>query len=417
MKKGLFLVLLALLCIGTSGQAASVDQATAQNVARQFLVKSVANGRMRAAANANLTLKHQALSKLDQKTVDYYVFDVASNGGFIIVSGDDRALPVLAYGDRPFVTENMPANIKAFLAQYEEEMEYLQANPDVTVDLTDNSIRKNTAVSPLVQTTWDQEAPYWNQCPSHSGSTCLTGCVATALAQVMYYWKYPTDAVAGIAAYTTSTYKLSVGALSGTTFDWDNMLTSYSGSYTTAQATAVATLMRYCGQACVMDYGNSSDGGSGAYSEDQLAAAKLFGYNSGASYVEQSNYSTTEWKNLMNNELDNGRPILYGANATEGGGHAFIVDGYNSSGYYHINWGWSGDDDGYFALGSFNGGGYHFNSYNDMLIEVYPPGQSGELETYAPVLADASNLLHRLVDRCHAQRECDRLHPHRQQEG
>lgn len=219
----------------------------------------------------------------------------------------------------------------------------------------------------------------------------MTGCVATAMAQVMYFWKYPAELPA-LPAYTTAyTPRINVPALPGITLDWDNMLDDYSSvNYTTTQANAVAWLMRYCGQAVEMMY---APDGSGAYTDDQCAAMITFGYNSGATVVEKNNYSTTNWVSMMQAELEAGRPIMYGGSAGSDGsdGHAFVVDGYNAStNKYHVNFGWSGYDDNYYALDAFKGSGYTFKYYQDMIIGVYPEG--GVIEKYAPVMSDASNV-------------------------
>ena len=382
--KSLMLVMMALTVANMT--AANVDSQMAQAKAIQFLNSKPGTRFM--ASSANMKLAHAEKSAVNAKCNDYYVFNY-EGGGYVIVSGDDRAEEILGYGNGTLDMNTIPSNLRWWLSQYKEQMEFLFKNPRLEVRrLSDDAstMLRATTVSPLLPCTWDQDAPYWNQCPSYSGSKCYTGCVATAMAQVMYYWKYPSTLPA-LPSYKTSSYNISVAALPGTTLDWDNMINDYyHNSYTTAQATAVATLMRYCGQSCEMDYGPD---GSGAYSDDQLEGMKLFGYNSGATYVRRSSYSDSQWVAMMLEDLQAGRPILYGGDDGTYG-HAFVVDGYNGS-KFHVNWGWSGSDDDYYAISSFMiDSDYDFRQNQDMLYQVYPEGS--QIETYAPVMADASNV-------------------------
>ncbi|MBR7012734.1 MAG: C10 family peptidase [Muribaculaceae bacterium] len=373
--------------------AASVDSRAAQARAVQFM-NSLAGTRFMASP-ANMKLTHAEKSVVNAKANDYYVFNM-EGGGYVIVSGDDRAEEILGYGSGHMDVNNLPCNVAWWLGHYKEQMEYLIANPKLQVETPSmmSTTLRATTVPQLLTCTWDQEAPYYNQCPTSGGQHCMTGCVATAMAQVMYYWKYPATlpAVEGYYQQANSYYgvpALTLEDLPATTLDWANMIDDYSSvNYTTAQANAVAKLMRYCGQAAKMEY---TPDGSGAYSQDQMDAMVMFGYNSGAEYVQKSDYNNTNWNAMMQAELEAHRPILYGGNDYSAGGHAFVVDGYNAtSNKYHVNFGWSGYDDNYYALDAFTGSGYTFNYYQDMIINVYPEGSV--LETYAPVMADASNV-------------------------
>ena len=388
--KSLMLMVFALTVANMT--AANVDATAAQAKAIQFM-NSQAGARFMASAT-NMKLVHTESSSVEAGAADFYVFNY-DGGGFVIVSGEDRAEEILGYGDHQLDMSRIPSNMQWWLNEYKRQIEFILANPDLKV-VTPSSMAKSmsfkaTTVAPLMSSTWDQMEPYWNQCPSYGGSTCLTGCIATAMAQVMYYWKYPATLPA-IASYKTYTRKFTVPALPGTTLDWDNMIDDYSGTYTTAQATAVATLMRYCGQAAEMDYDNYNNGGSGATCEDQLSGMKLFGYNSGATDLMRDDYSDTEWNAMLQADLEAGRPILYAGDDSSQGGHAFVIDGYRTSdSKYHLNWGWSGDGNGYFAISALNVDGYKFNYYQEMLYQIYPEGQAG-ITTVAPVMADAQNV-------------------------
>ena len=382
------LMLVMLTLTVNSMTAANVDSQTAQAKAIQFL--NTQPGMKFMASPSTLELAYSQNSSVDASVDVFYVFNSKDGGAFVIVSGEDRAEEILAYGDYSLDMSRIPDNMRWWLDQYRRQIEYLQQHPDLVVTTPSqlNAGNLRLTVSPLCSSKWDQESPYWNQCPTYGGSTCLTGCVATAMAQVMYKWKYPAQAPA-LSAYTTSTRHISMAALPATTLDWNNMTDTYSSSSSSASKAAVATLMRYCGQSCKMDYDNANNGGSGAYCEDQLDGMKLFGYNSGATCIDRDNYSASAWNAMMQEDLAAGRPILYAGDDNWAGGHAFVVDGYNGS-KYHINWGWSGDGDAYFALDAFSVDGYTFSYYQQMLYQIYPEGSV--IETYAPVMAEASNV-------------------------
>ncbi len=275
------------------------------------------------------------------------------------MAADDRARPILGYADSgTFDYNSLPPALNEMLTIYAHQIERLgeiKTKSDSTVRVK-RAIRRTSSimadVTPLLSTTWDQGGPYNAYCPTQGDATALTGCVATAMAQIANYHEYPTGQVPSLEAYTSETNKINVTAWSATTFDWDNMLDSYSGSYSSEQEAAVATLMRYCGQAAKMDYGFTS----GAYNGDALYALKeKLGYNTYADFKSAASYSANGWENLIYKEVAEGRPVYYSALngdiGCEVSGHAFIIDGYKSEGnYFHVNWGWGGAADGYFNL-------------------------------------------------------------------
>ena len=247
----------------------------------------------------------------------------------------------------------MPDNMRAWLAGYEDQLQYL-ATHDVEVVKLD-AADGHEAIEPLITTQWDQGSPYNSQCPTDpkTKATCYTGCVATAMAQVMNYYKYPKATIATIPGYTTYTRQIQLTSISPTAIDWDNMADKYGRGYTTttAQNKAVATLMKLCGAACEMDY--TSQGSSATTDKMAEVLRTIFGYASSIRYLHRMDYCANEWVELVYNELDAGRPVLYGGQSI-GGGHQFIVDGYDGNGLYHVNWGWSGDNDNYFLLSILN---------------------------------------------------------------
>ena len=346
--------------------AAGIDAAGARTRALQFL-----NSQQRNILSANpqqLSLVHTEKSKADARLADYYVFNADDGSAFVIVAGDDRAAGVLACGNHAIDMDDVPCNMQWLLDHYSKQMDYLRAHPEepVMAGAGQNSV----VVSPLVSCTWNQRAPFYNQCPTSGTQHCLTGCVATAMAQVMYYWKYPAQAPA-LDGYTSEVNGATVDALPGGTFDWDNMLDVYPTNATAQQKDAVAMLMRYCGQACHMGYGTSA---SGAYSDDELEGMKTFGYNNDAVLLDRDNFTAGEWAAMIEQQLAAGCPILYGGvDADKNAGHAFVVDGCGG-GMYHINWGWSGSGDGYFVLDAFTTMNLQYSSEQQMLYQVYPAG-------------------------------------------
>ena len=340
-----------------------------------------------------------------------YVFNVSDDGGFIIVSNDDCTQPILGYSDSGNLNpDNIPENMRAWLQGYADEIDWLKqhhasAAPAASRTPLHTGVSKRTAIEPLVTTTWDQDTPYNNLCPLYSSySRCATGCVATAMAQAMYYTETKagnstTTTTAQIPAYTTEDYGFSMSAIpAGTTINWSNMIADYSSGYTTAQATAVAQLMLYCGCSVEMNYGPSS----GAYTSDVASALKAyFNYKNTTQYVVRSLYSYANWMSLIYHELAQGRVVVYGGLST-GGGHEFICDGYKyeqGTDFFHINWGWSGLCDNYFVLsaldpdqqgigGSSSDDGFHYGQ--DAVIGIQKPSDNGTVANITPNDIDLS---------------------------
>lgn len=318
----------------------------------------------------------------------YYVFPFGENKGFAIVSGDDDMPEIVGYADHgTYDANNMPAAMAAFLNNYRATIEAMkQGNASAIKNIAEakalraNNTRATTAVSPLLgDIKWNQSEPYNNMCPKYDGTNLsATGCVATAMAQVMMYWKYPKELKADINEYKTYTHKLQVaGELKGQKYDWDNMLPTYTNNnYTQTQADAVAKLMLHCGKAVEMDYGEESGAN---VTPGRLA--KYFGYDSDLMLdLMRSCFTLAEWTAIIDKELQAKRPILYSGRTTNGG-HQFVCDGSDGNGLYHINWGWGGYQDGYFDITILNpgqggiGAGNVTDGYNrgcDMIIGIQP---------------------------------------------
>ncbi|WP_295367041.1 C10 family peptidase [uncultured Prevotella sp.] len=334
----------------------------------------------------------------------YYVFPFGENKGFAIVSGDDDMPEIVGYADHgTYDANNMPAAMAAFLNNYRATIEAMkQGNASAIKNIAEakalraNNTRATTAVSPLLgDIKWNQSEPYNNMCPKYDGTNLsATGCVATAMAQVMMYWKYPKELKADINEYKTYTHKLPVaGELKGQKYDWDNMLPTYTNNnYTQIQADAVAKLMLHCGKAVEMDYGEES---GAIVTPGRLA--KYFGYDSDLMLdLMRSCFTLAEWTAIIDKELQAKRPILYSGQTTAGG-HQFVCDGSDGNGLYHINWGWGGYQDGYFDITILNpgqggiGAGNVTDGYNrgcNMIIGIQP--DNGKVDE---PLADVPSLI------------------------
>ena len=300
---------------------------------------------------------------------------------------------ILGYSDAGnFDPQNIPVNMYEWLQGYEDEIQFgiengISASAEIAADWEKLSSgqglspKRSRSVNALVQTRWNQGSPYNNLCPydSGEGERTVTGCVATAMAQIMKYWNYPTQGN-GSVTYNATGYGNQTANFGNTTYDWNNMLNTYSNSATSAQKNAVATLMYHCGVAVHMSYGVSSTGGSGAVTVGssngtaEYAMKNYFLYKNTLAGRYRSSYSDTNWKNMMYTDLDAGRPIIYTGRG-DGGGHCFICDGYNNSNQFHFNWGWGGYCDGFYAINSLKPGtggiGSGNGTYNESQSAIF----------------------------------------------
>ena len=355
-KKAAVATALCLLTMLTAG-AASVSEREALLKAKAFVSErglSTALPSLRLAAKS-----HRARTAATAS--DYYVFNIGSNDGFVIVSGDDRTEAILGYADSGNIADgDMPEALKYFLDGYSQQMAWLDSQEaSLQHGAMKATAAARTPIKPLVKTKWNQGSPYNLYCPTMTNANgeeehTVTGCVATAMAQLMYFTQWPTSATTTIPAYTTKSNGLTVAALPATTFSWGDMSLTYNSDDTGMAAEAVATLMQYCGAALQMDYGLSANGGSSAYNVSiAYTLREHFGYAATTRLEQRRHYSYAEWVALIYGELAAGRPVGLGGQSA-GGGHSFVCDGYDSGDYFHINWGWGGKSDGYFRLSALN---------------------------------------------------------------
>ena len=353
---------------------------------------------LRQAAQLGISMDETSSAKAKSKRVKsvsgevpaYYVFPNGEGKGFTVVSGDDRLPEVVGYSDKgTYDEENLPSNYVGFMKAYEEMVGQLDnGDSRASASIAEAKALRSSgyqqpAVAPLLgNIQWNQMTPYNNMCPMYNSTDrSVTGCVATAMAQVMMYYQYPKTLQTDIPAYVSYTKHLSIPQINkGESYDWDNMLPQYASyeplNYTDAQAAAVAKLLYHCGVACEMDYGPSS----GANVTPAILST-YFGYDSDLMQdLNRDVFTLAEWSQIMDKELSARRPILYSGRSS-GGGHEFVCDGTDGNGLYHINWGWGGYQDGYFDVTILNpdkggaGSGSApdgYNQYCSMIVGIAP---------------------------------------------
>lgn len=369
MKRLLSFLLLIACCLPLQAQRRAFAQAkvVADNALRR--AKSIQNNSQCAVkALVNTPSSVKKIVGTEEDTAPFYIFtDSVKKTSFIIVSGDERMRPVLAYGDNGVWKEDsIPDGVLYMLEYYSSQYESLQ-NGNITKRAERVSIQVPTVV-PMIKTTWSQDAPYNNLCPS----SCPSGCVATAMSQVMKYHQYPAQGK-GTFSYTSHTrrYRCSYD-FANANFDWGGMSNAYSSSSSYAATTdAIAQATYACGVSVGMDYAPS---GSGAYMADvPYALINFFGYNENVSYRDRAYYDAKEWYQVLCDELSSGRPVIYGGVDSKNGGHAFVIDGCSAEdGKFHVNWGWAGAYDGYYELDALDPQVYEFSSYQSMIVNVSP---------------------------------------------
>lgn len=380
MKKLLYLFICFVL--GTSIASANpITLAVAKKVAENFYSKS-----------SEITVSSVTLAFTETSSSGlpvYFVFNINENDGFVIVSAEDAGHAIIGYStQKRFVQPANGSNISNWLYKRKNEIEEIRvssfsANVEIVKEWNSyqnnqksvTSIANTMSVAPLVQTTWDQ-APYYNaMCPSGS----MTGCVATAMAQIMKFWSYPATGT-GSSSYcdcTSGGYTNNYGTLSAnygtTTYNWSNMPINVSSANTD-----VALLNYQCGVSVEMDY---DPNGSGAqvidygpgYPSAQHSYITYFGYDpSTIQGLDRAGYSDPQWINILKADLNIGRPIQYiGVDATYGG-HTWVCDGYDANDNFHMNWGWGGNGDGYYSINSLNPGSLVFSNNNGALLGIQP---------------------------------------------
>ena len=353
--KKLLTSLLLSLFVGTV-YAEPLDEEQARYAAAAFFSPSLTSTKLRAKG-----LKMKLRSK--EHEGGFYIFDRPEGGSVFVADDDAIGRTVLGYTDQgSYDAENLPTGLRDWMDQITVLMDAVHEGK-----LSRDNVRRKVGqiiVNPLIKTQWNQYKPYYNLCPSINGERCITGCVATAMAQVMNYWKWPEHGY-GSVTYTDEGCGQTLSQdFSQNYYDWHNMIPSYvNNNYTSAQALAVATLMRDCGYAVHMHY-TPKESAAGVSARTMH---NYFHYSAKATDRYDGNYSEDMWHEFIRQDLMAKHPILYSGQKKEEG-HQFILDGYDNAGYYHVNWGWGGYQDGWFMLTNLNG----YNSHQYMINHLVP---------------------------------------------
>ncbi len=379
-----FLLLIVLMLVVTGIEAKPVGLEEARVLAGKFVVANMSDVRS-SEVNHVYTLSNKS------SVPCLYVMNYEK--GYVILSADDVAKPILAYSDEgQFDPNNIPEGMAYYLDFYKRqigkavELGILQDDETAMEwrGLRQNGLplnRDGRSVSPMLATSWDQDSYYNYYCPSTSygpSGKAYAGCVACAMSQVMKYWNFPEKGkgshsyVINISGSELNGTELSVD-FSSATYDWNNMPGSLGWSSSSTQRNAIALLMYHCGVSVDMGY---SGNGSGTQSQKVPNALKTyFSYSNLAQSVYRDNYSKTEFEDIVMNNLDNGFPTYY-SGSDEEAGHAFVCDGYDNNRKFHFNWGWSGEGNGYFAVDALNPEVYfqfyNFNLNQTAIINIMP---------------------------------------------
>ena len=401
MKKS-FLLIVIMLAFG-SLFAKPVDVNRAKELGQKFVSANFVKN------NSGLELVYTANSENGEAC--FYVFNV-ENYGYIMVSASDCAHPILAYSEEStFDINNVAPGLSDMMHVYTEAITYaIKSDAKAALDIEsewkslENSGKikpamRGQSVDPLCTTKWNQSWPYNKFCPDQpanwaSNGHAVVGCVATAMAQIMAYWDYPTQGQ-GTKTYIpycqechSNAYPQQTVNFGATTYDWENMVDAISSSSPVEQIDAIATISYHCGVAVEMMYDHHG-GGSGAFSTDVPAAISNYFKYAPSTLVNRQNNQT--WDEDLRNAIRMGRPVYYSGFDEEGGGHAFVCDGYDENGLFHFNFGWGGASDGYFTTEAME---YHVNSsaiMNWMPMEVYQ--STAQAPTSLTVTPAANNAL------------------------
>ncbi len=391
MKLLILTILLLIFTISNNAFSKNVSPEFAATIAKNFYYERSEN-----IAYDSIVFIEPYSSRLINNIPLFYIFNIKNDKGFVIVSAQNNAYPVLGYSfSGRYDENNSPPAFTEMLDNFSNQIIGITNNSipptqKITGDWQKYSykaISKSnfSSIPPLLSTTWAQGCFYNDSCPPDAGGSCghvVTGCIATAMAQLMKYYDYPLQGT-GAHSYTHPNYGYLSADFANTTYDWANMPNSLSATSTTNQVSAVAQLMSHCGISVEMSY---SAGSSGA-ADPRDEFINFFNYSSTVQFLYKDNYTDSIWKIIVRSDLDSARPVY--SMGFGSGGHAYICDGYQGSDHFHFNWGWGGAYDGYFYLSALNPGGSNFSIDQSALINLRPT--SGNCSGTTVMLASNSN--------------------------
>jgi hypothetical protein len=394
-------IIYSLLISNLIVNAKEVKIENAQKIASSFF-QSKSTFKQKSQATSQTILSGKAIVK--SGTTSYFAFNRGKNAGFVLIAGDDRVSPILGYADQgSFDTSLMAPQTKAWFSLYEKSISELSssnAKASSQVESEWFQLQEGTTndvlpvVAPLLKTNWAQTQYYNDSCPYDTASNChvYAGCVATAMAQIMSYWQYPTTG-SGSHSYVASSapqYGTLTANFGTTTYDWTNLPATLNTTNN-----AIATLIFHCGVAVEMDYSSTGSSalvrGSYPYTAEK-AFVNYFRYASSIQSKSKGSTSESEWLQLLKTELSNGRPVLYNAQDLNAGGHAFVIDGYDSNDFFHVNWGWNGIANGYFRISNLNPLSYTFDKGQSAVFNIVPVSDSINLAETFKLQSDTAEI-------------------------
>jgi len=400
MKKGYLLIVLILLNLVSFAKDITVQQAL--KVATTYY-SNVTNSNLKSS-DASIVREKAYIDVQGNKHVSVYVVNMNQNKGFVLVSGSDKTVPVLGYVDAGAYDEaKIPAGLKKLMFNYAKEIKRINQDQTIqassTIKMQWTALKNGTmmaekagSVSPLITTEWSQSSSsgnYNGMCPGGTPS----GCVATATAQIMKYHNHPPQG-SGSHSYNHNDYGTLSANFGATQYDWTNMPNSLNSSSTQVQKDAINQLMFHIGVSLDMNY---SPGNSGAFSRDVPdVLVDNFFYSSTAQFIKRSHYSLSSWKTKIEDELDANRVVYHsGFCPSPQAGHAFVVDGYNATGQFHLNWGWGGYANGYFEINNLNPGStYTFNATQSAIIKIEPVTLNTDVRMFGNMVLSTPNMMY-----------------------
>ncbi len=381
MRNRLFILFSAL---ALSANAENISEDAARGMALDFFKN---NGPQTSVSNLQMVYDGETpQTRADGSAPALYVFDNPQGKGFVIISGDDIAQPVLGYSyDNDFPKENLPVHIKGWLESLKTQINDGRKYGAETSPTSHALTRAGQTVVKLQTAQWGQDAPFNNKCPfiGWSSTQAPSGCVITATAIMMHYFKWPAYGHGTIPGYITTTNKINRPSVTlGHYYDWESMPNKYTpGSYTNEQANQVAQLMVDLGTMLEADY--DPDGTGASTNNISYGLSTYMNYDKSSLYRNRYQYTDEEWHTMLANEFQQGRPVLYrGSNLYSG--HAFVLDGYTTDRYYSVNWGWDGYCNGWFLLnalrpsGSGTGGNNDHYNFGQGAITNFMPDAGGD---------------------------------------
>jgi hypothetical protein len=385
MKKIVFIFSVLSFFLSLTATAKLVEIEKARQAGKNFYFERLSSHLSQAISYNNLQITSEYVEKSGETPV-YYAFNF-SGKGYIVISADDCCYPVIGYSfETPFSQENQPDNFIFWMDSRKQEIAaniQLQVPPDLSIVNEWNRLASFdpksmpdgqsavTDVAPLLGSTWDQGFPYNVLCPADPdcgsfGGHVTVGCVATAMAQIMYYWRWPNTGT-GSHCYTPVGYSQQCADFGNTTYDYNGMTDAPS-----KECYPAALLSYHAGVSVNMIYNSDGACSSGAYQNTVPGAlTSYFKYASSCVSANKMSYATTAWNNMLQGDLNTGKPVQYGGQGP-GGGHSWVCDGYQGTDFYHMNWGWSGSSNGYFYLNNLNPGGFTFNNSQSAVFHIEP---------------------------------------------